>query len=404
VNGFIHDHWWGDFRIDRSGGSLSLVDVVGMERYVSGVVPCEMPASWLPEAVQAQAVAARSYAVATAGGGTFDAYADTRSQMYCPVEHQVAASDAAVAATKHQVVKYGGQVATTFFSSSSGGRTSSLSASWGSTDQPYLVPVRDRYDSAGGLNPNHTWTPRVFSRSGLGKALGIGGSVSSLDTTIDGPSQRVLSVLVHGSGGDHSLTAGDVFSRLGLRSTYFRILQVTLSAPKSSNAGDAYHVKGRLWPRPKGAFRLESKKGATGSWQQVRAPVVLDSTGRFSIVRRPVADARYRLVRKGASSPTVRVRVHVALTLSKKGGFHGTMLPRLAGATVTLERLSAGRWVSAGTATVGAKGGYRFSTAVSHGSWRAHFRRDSDHSSGASATLVVPSARYASLRGAHRDR
>ena len=261
VNGFIHDHWWGDFRIDRSGGSLSLVDVVGMERYVSGVVPCEMPASWLPEAVQAQAVAARSYAVATAGGGTFDAYADTRSQMYCPVEHQVAASDAAVAATKHQVVKYGGQVAATFFSSSSGGRTSSLAASWGSTNQPYLVPVRDRYDGADGLNPNHTWAPRVFSPSALGSALGVGGSVSSLDTTIDGPSQRVLSVLVHSGGGDHSLTAGDVFSRLGLRSTYFRILQVTLAAPKSSTAGDAYHLKGRLWPRPKGAFRLESKSG-----------------------------------------------------------------------------------------------------------------------------------------------
>jgi stage II sporulation protein D len=404
VNGYIHDHWWGDFRIARSGGSLSLVDVVGMERYVSGVVPCEVPASWLPEAVQAQAVAARSYAAATAGGGTFDAFADTRSQMYCPVERQVAASDAAVAATKHQVVRYGGQVATTFFSSSSGGRTSSLAASWGSPNQPYLVPVRDRYDGAGGLNPNHTWAPRHFSPSGLGSALGVGGSVSSLDTTIDGPSQRVLSVLVHGSGGDHSLTAGDVFSRLGLRSTYFRILQVTLVAPKSSIAGNGYHLKGRLWPRPQGAFRLQSKMGASGSWQQVMAPVVLDSTGRFSITRRPVADASYRLVRKGASSPTVRVRVHAALTLSKKGGFHGTMLPRLAGATVTLQRISGGRWVGAGTATVGAKGGYRFSTAVSHGSWRAHFRRDKDHSSGASPTLVVPSARYASFRGAHRDR
>ena len=254
VNGYIHDHWWGDFRIDRSGGSLSLVDVVGMERYVSGVVPCEVPASWLPEAVQAQAVAARSYAVATAGGGTFDAYADTRSQMYCPVERQVAASDAAVAATKHQVVKYGGQVATTFFSSSSGGRTSSIAASWGGTNQPYLVPVRDRYDGAGGLNPNHTWAPRLFSPSGLGSALGVGGSVSSLDTTIDGPSQRVLSVLVHGASGDHSLTAGDVFSRLGLRSTYFRILQVTLVAPKSSIAGDALPPQGPALAAPEGSL------------------------------------------------------------------------------------------------------------------------------------------------------
>jgi hypothetical protein len=232
----------------------------------------------------------------------------------------------------------------------------------------------------------------------------VGGSVSSLNATIDGPSQRVLSVLVHGAGGDHSLTAGDVFSRLGLRSTYFRILQVTLAAPRSSTAGDSYRLKGRLWPRPQGVFRLESKMGASGSWQQVMARVTLDSTGRFSILRRPVADASYRLVRKGASSPTVHVRVHAGLTLAKKGGFHGTMLPRLAGATVSLQRLAGGRWASVSTATVGAKGGYRFSTAVSQGSWRAHFRRDSDHSSGASATLVVPSTRYASFRGAHRDR
>src|SRR4029078_13001050 len=97
-------------------------------------------------------------------------------------------------ATKHQVVKYGGQVATTFFSSSSGGRTSSIAASWGRPNQPSRVPVRDRYDGAGGLNPNHTWPPRVYSPSGLGSALGVGGSVSSLDTNIDGPSQPRVAV------------------------------------------------------------------------------------------------------------------------------------------------------------------------------------------------------------------
>src|SRR5436305_1292086 len=123
--------------------------------------------------------AARSYAAATAGGSVFDAYPDTRSQMYCPIEQQAAASDAAVAATKRQVVKYGGQVATTFFSSSSGGWTSSLSASWGSPDQPYLVPVRDRYDGAGGLNPNHTWRPVAYTTSGLASRLGVSGGVSS---------------------------------------------------------------------------------------------------------------------------------------------------------------------------------------------------------------------------------
>src|SRR5262249_25459877 len=131
LNGYTNDHWWGDFRVLPSGGWLSLVNIVPMEKYVRGVVPCEVPASWLPAAVQAQAMAARSYAAATAGGPVYDAYPDTRSQMYCPIEQQAAASDAAVAATKRQVVKYGGRGAPTFFSPRPRARPASLSASPG---------------------------------------------------------------------------------------------------------------------------------------------------------------------------------------------------------------------------------------------------------------------------------
>src|SRR5207248_1413283 len=109
------------------------------------------------------------------------AYPDTRSQEYCPVERQAAASDAAVKATARTKVLYGNHVATTFFSSSSGGRTSSISASWGGTDLPYLVPVRDRYDGAGGANPNHTWSPKLYTTTGLAAALGLGHAVGSLD-------------------------------------------------------------------------------------------------------------------------------------------------------------------------------------------------------------------------------
>src|SRR4051794_30768705 len=325
LNGYTNDHWWGDFRVLRSGGSLSVVNIVPMERYVRGVVPCEVPASWLAEAVQAQAVAARSYAAATGGGPTFDAYPDTRSQMYCPIERQAAASDAAVAATKRQVVKYGGSVATTFFSSSSGGWTSSLSASWGSPDRPYLVPVRDRYDGAGGMNPNHTWSPVAYGSSGLASALGVSGSVSSVDQTIDGPSHRVLSVVVHHGGGDSTMTASDVFSRLHLRSTYFRILQVSLSAPGDSDAGHQFQLRGRLWPRPS-AFTLELQKGSSGTWKRITG-ISLDSDGRFSVARSPMQDVAYRLTRPGAFPVTVHVHVHPVLTLSRRRHFHGTMLP-----------------------------------------------------------------------------
>jgi stage II sporulation protein D len=390
INGYGGDHWWGDFRIARSGGSLSLVDYVPMEKYVRGVVPCEVPASWQPQAVEAQAVAARSYAAATRGGGSFDAYPDTRSQMYCPIERQAAASDAAVVATKRQIVKYGGHVATTYFSSSSGGRTSSLSASWGSSDQPYLVPVRDHYDGAGGLNPNHTWSPKLYTPSNLAAQLGVSGSVSSLDLTIDDPSQRVLSMVVHHGGVATPLTAGDVFSRLGLRSTYFRILQVSLAAPKSVDAGQPFQLRGRLWPKPLGAFTLQVRIGAEGAWKPVTTAVPLDSEGRFSISRSPGKDVSYRLVRRSAFSPVIHVHVHPLLTLASGGGFHGTMTPAVQGATVILQNDTPGGWVDVESATVAAGGGYQFAQAVTSGTWRARFHRDADHSDATSATLVVP--------------
>ena len=109
-------------------------------------------------------VAARSYAVATRHPTSlFDAYADTRSQVYGPIEHEAAGSNAAVADTAHKVLWYSGSVAVGFFSSSSGGWTASEQAAWGSGGEPYLVPVRDRYDGRRGSTRTTTGR-RVSSR------------------------------------------------------------------------------------------------------------------------------------------------------------------------------------------------------------------------------------------------
>jgi stage II sporulation protein D len=390
LNGYSNDHWWGSFRITRSGGSMDVINLVPTEKYVRGVVPCEVPASWAAQAVQTQAVAARSYAAATRGGGRFDAYPDTRSQEYCPIERQAAASDAAVAATQRQVVMYGGNVATTFFSSSSGGRTSSIAASWGGTDQPYLKPVNDAYDAAGGLNPNHTWAPRLYTQTGLASALGLPGAVGTLDQTVDAPSQRVTAAVIHTSQGDHSFTGSGIQSAMGLRSTYFRLLQVSLSAPVAATAGQGFTLSGRLWPVPVGPFQLEFRLGSDATWRTATVTPALDSEGRFSIVRRPLQNVAYRLVRPIAFSPVAHVAVHPALTLAaSNGSFHGVMKPHLAGSSVTLQRHGASGWVARGSATVGAKGGYAFSVAPSAGSWRVRFAGDADHAAGFSAVLVV---------------
>src|SRR4051812_24237456 len=72
----------GRLKATSAGGGLRIVNAVVLNAYVRGVVPNEMPASWPLAALETQAVAARSYALATAAGGAFDVYDDTRSQVY----------------------------------------------------------------------------------------------------------------------------------------------------------------------------------------------------------------------------------------------------------------------------------------------------------------------------------
>ena len=113
--------------LDGAGG-LSVVNVVSLENYLRGVVAREMPSTWKPEALEAQAIAARTYAVATrkAAASPFDLYPDERSQVYGGISAEGSAASAAVDATAGQVVLYQGQPIVTYFSSSSGGRTAAV--------------------------------------------------------------------------------------------------------------------------------------------------------------------------------------------------------------------------------------------------------------------------------------
>jgi SpoIID/LytB domain protein len=391
--GWAHDHWHGYLRVIRSGSSLMLVDVVPLEYYLRGVVPSEMPSSWLPAALRAQAVAARSYAVATRHStSSFDAYADTRSQVYGPIEHEAAGSTAAVSATAHQVLWYSGNVAVGFFSSSSGGWTASEQAAWGSGNQPYLVPVRDRYDGAQGLNPNHTWRPRVLTPRGLARDLGVKGKVRSVDLTIDGPSQRVTHATFHTGAGDRSYTGPGAELALGLRSNYFRIVGATLTAPARSVAGTRFALTGRVWPRPHHRVSLLVHDGPGKPWTAAVARLSLKPNGRFSTSIHPKQNRVYRLaLPAGAASPRESIAVAPALALVRSGtSFRATMYPILSGATLTLQRHRSGGWKAVGHATVGAKGHARFAVPGTSGRWRVSFGGDAQHAAGRSPVLSSP--------------
>jgi stage II sporulation protein D len=113
------------------GGRMSVVNAVTLERYLRGVVPYEMPHHWHPQALRAQAVVARSYTLATLRPGKlFDLYDDVRSQVYGGVRAETVETNLAVGATANQVLTYGGAVATTYYHSTSGGRTANVADVW----------------------------------------------------------------------------------------------------------------------------------------------------------------------------------------------------------------------------------------------------------------------------------
>ena len=129
--------------LGRRGG-LTVVNLVTLESYLLGVVASEMPSNWKPEALETQAIAARTYAVATRKPATspYDLYPDERSQVYRGLAAEKPTASAAIDATAGQVVLYQGQPIVTYFSSSTGGRTAAAEEVFPTKPVPYLVVGR----------------------------------------------------------------------------------------------------------------------------------------------------------------------------------------------------------------------------------------------------------------------
>lgn len=195
------------------------VNIIDVDSYVKGVVPAEMPASWSPEAVQAQAVAARTYAWWSRAQFPSRYYqiCDTTScQVYKGYAGEYSASNAAVDATKGQILTYAGKPAFTQFSASSGGQTSD-------GGQPYLVSKTDPYDAWSG-NYVHDWTVKV-NESTLEKRYPAIGDLTKIKVTSrEGGGTwngRVWNLTLIGTRGTKNITGSDLRSVYGLRSTYF---------------------------------------------------------------------------------------------------------------------------------------------------------------------------------------
>ena len=214
------------------------VQSIALETYVRGVVSAEVSASWPLPALEAQAIASRTYALtAHAGGSKFDVYADTRSQVYRGVAAQTPQTNAAVVATAGQVVTYQGKPVATYFFASSGGRTENVEDSFiGSQPEPWLRGVLDAYEHG----DHHTWKTAISFAMAASRLRGlVHGSFEGIEVLKRGFSPRIVSAYVLGSGGRASITGPALAERLGLYSAwaYFSTREGQAVVPEPDRSG-----------------------------------------------------------------------------------------------------------------------------------------------------------------------
>jgi len=226
----------GFLEISNISGKVNASITVSLSRdYVYGIA--EMPSSWEPAALQAQAVAARTYAYTQGfkAACNCNVYATTSSQVYNGRDKELEGTwgarwVAAVNATStsgavgNLVTNAGGTALTTYYYSSSGGRTENNEDVWSGTPLSYLRSVADPWslDSRSG-NPNTSWSVSV-SQSTMAKAFGLS-DVSALyatgGTTSGGAPRLVRAVASSGAAKDMAVTA--FRTQLGLKSTWIKL-------------------------------------------------------------------------------------------------------------------------------------------------------------------------------------
>src|SRR5687767_2552979 len=307
LNGVNSGLYRGSIEVSLDGGGVTAINEIDMDSYLRGVVAGEMPSTWPLEALKVQAVAARTYALATRKtSGSFDQYPDTRSQVYRGVTGESVRSDAAVAATAGQVVTYDGVPAVTYYFSTSGGHTENVEYSFvGSLSKPWLVGVPDPYDTQ---SPYHRWT-LTFSASRLDRALGAPGAFKRLKVLQRGVSPRVVRARVVGTAGSRTVTGPQVRSALGLRDTWFTHYRVASSARRARSARPASwgprppvrSLDGQFQPAPRKRVLRVERRGRDGRFHLVaRAHTSRSGRYRVALSRSGVYRVAYGAV-KGAA-------------------------------------------------------------------------------------------------------
>ncbi len=246
--------YYGDFVLKQSAaGSLTVLNYVALDDYVKGVLPHEMTPSWPAEALKAQAVCARSFALGNLNKHKslgFDLCNTTNCQVYRGADRATAASDAAVDETAGQYLMADGKLAVGYYFSSDGGATESNENVWGGDPISYLRGVKDPYEDVTAAY-NGSWSVTLSAAEVAAKLAAAGYSIGTVaDVRVTGrtATDNVKEVTVTDTSGQTVvLTNSKVRTVFGLNSIRYTIsgggsasLDVGLYAGSAQKGGIPY--------------------------------------------------------------------------------------------------------------------------------------------------------------------
>lgn len=232
-------------------GTLDIINVADLEQYLYGVVGSEMEPSWPAAALQAQAIVARTYAVAHLGTREwlgYDLLAGEQDQAYKGMQSETPEVDRAVDATRGTILVYASQVVHAYYSSCDGGYASGGEAF--DDPQPYLQAVADPFCT---ISPDERWTATVPLEAFTRAFEATYGSIGAITAVAPGPadeSGRLRTVDVVGSIATRSIPATSFRALAGthlIRSTRIDSLSVESAVIRVSGSGFGHGVGMAQW-------------------------------------------------------------------------------------------------------------------------------------------------------------
>ncbi len=239
----------GDLTFSVSGSSIQTVLSIYIETYLYGVVPYEMSNSFPVEALKAQAIAARTYAMrAKRSGGSYDVTDNTSSQSFKGYKSSYANAIEAVDGTRGVVLMSGSAYAQCYYTASNGGQTESTKNAWGSSSVSYLTVKDDPYDRE---NPNSIVKSYVIPKNPGKKALDTKLEAALIEAAAGQLKEKGLST-----------KASDV--------TIEKIIDVHPHTPK-------YDTPSRTYTRLRFVMQMTSESESTGNEVSTQVEVDLDT-------------------------------------------------------------------------------------------------------------------------------